>query len=506
MRRKSPSENWEGSCGEGFCLLPRRRGPSIPAEGCKDRVNEGRKQRHCRPEGSILVGVLWCLVLLATIVVSVLHSARLGLTLAKHHGDAVQAHYLALAGVEKAKALLLQQARDLRQSKKSYSPDLTSAPQQFRDVKLGRGQFSLIHRDPNTGETSYGVSDEESRLNLNTASTNELIKIPAMTTDVVAAILDWRDQDNTVTPGGAETDFYASQMPPTLPRNGPFLTLRELLMVRGVTSDLFYGDDPRATRNRRRGGNSDGVRTRVQNQTAVGNSTGVLPAGGWQSLLSIHSGIKNLNAAGRDRVNVQSADEKALTGVQGITAEIARAIIAHRGRNQFQTLADLLDVRPAAPGGALGPNGVPLNPGNGGNGGGPSAGGPSVISDDLFRQIADDLTTEDNQDLAGLVNVNSADVNILLCLPGVDRTLAQAILNQRQSTGYFAGVGALLNVPGMSRDRFKQILPLITTRSETFRVLAEGRIPGRETRRRIEVVVRVGLNEVSTLAYREDDL
>jgi DNA uptake protein ComE-like DNA-binding protein len=458
-----------------------------------------------RRKGSILVGVLWCLVLLATLVVSVLHSARLGLTLARHHGDVVQAHYLALAGVEKAKAVVFQQAKDLRRARKSYSPELANSPQQFRDVHLGRGQFSLLNTRPETGETWYGVSDEEARLNLNTASTNELIKIPAMTSDVVAAILDWRDQDSAVTPGGAETEFYANQSPPTLPRNGPFLTLRELLMVRGVTPDLFYGDNPRANRARRVSGNAAGTRASASagSTTRVGGASGTLPAGGWQSMLSIHSGIKNLNAAGTDRVNVQSADEKALTGVQGITSEIARAIIAHRGRNQIQNLADLLDVRPAAAPGAVGPNGVPLNPGSDGNA---NAGGPSVISEELFKQIADDLTTEDGQDLPGLVNVNSADLEVLLCLPGVDRTLAQAILNQRQSTGYFAGVGALLTVPGMSRDRFKQILPLITARSDTFRVLAEGVIPGRETRRRIEVVFRVGVEDVSTLSYREDDL
>jgi DNA uptake protein ComE-like DNA-binding protein len=456
-----------------------------------------------RRQGSILVGVLWCLVLLATLVVSVLHSARLGLTLAKHHGDVVQARYLALAGVEKAKAVVFQQAKDLRRARKSYSPELANSPQQFRDVRLGRGQFSVLNPQPESGETWFGVSDEESRLNLNTASTNELIKIPAMTSDVVAAILDWRDQDNALTPGGAETEYYANQTPPTLPRNGPFLTIRELLMVRGVTPDLFYGDDPRANRARRAAGTAASPRTGSQAGTRVGSSSGILPAGGWQSMLSIHSGIKNLNAAGRDRVNVQSADEKALTGVQGITPEIARAIIAHRGRNQIQNLADLLDVRPAAQPGAIGPNGVPINPGNFGNA---NAGGPSVISDELFKQIADDLTTDDGQDLPGLVNVNSASLEVLLCLPGVDRTLAQAILNQRQSTGYFAGVGALLTVPGMSRDRFKQILPLVTARSDTFRVLAEGVIPGRETRRRIEVVFRVGAEDVSTLSYREDDL
>jgi hypothetical protein len=124
----------------------------------------------------------------------------------------------------------------------------------------------------------------------------------------------------------------------------------------------------------------------------------------------------------------------------------------------------------------------------------------------LFRQISDDVTIEDGRDLPGPVNVNSAPLEVLLCLPGMDRTLAQAIINYRQSTGFLSGVGALLNVPGMSRDRFKQLLPLISTRSETYRLVGEGVIPGRDTRRRIEVIVRVATDDVTTLAYREDDL
>src|SRR5713101_9979806 len=43
--------NYEGCCGEGFWLWPRRRGRSIPAAGCKERVNAGHGQKTRRPEG-----------------------------------------------------------------------------------------------------------------------------------------------------------------------------------------------------------------------------------------------------------------------------------------------------------------------------------------------------------------------------------------------------------------------------------------------------------------------
>ena len=48
---KSLSENCEGPCGEGFWRVPRRRGPRIPATGCKDRANDGRRQKTRRPAG-----------------------------------------------------------------------------------------------------------------------------------------------------------------------------------------------------------------------------------------------------------------------------------------------------------------------------------------------------------------------------------------------------------------------------------------------------------------------
>ena len=56
------------------------------------------------------------------------------------------------------------------------------------------------------------------------------------------AILDWRDTDTLVRLNGAEKDYYAGLAFPYLPADGPFKTITELLLVRGMTAEIFWGD------------------------------------------------------------------------------------------------------------------------------------------------------------------------------------------------------------------------------------------------------------------------
>lgn len=442
--------------------------------------------RSPRQRGSVLVGVLWCLVLLAVVVVGVLHQARLGLFIARHHGDEVQARYLAIAGIEKAKALLALDARDRRRAGRAHSSELFNAPGLFKDIVLGPGRFSVLR--PGTpaegGGWIHGVADEEGRLNINVAGTNELLRLPGMTQDAAAAIVDWRDNDNTVSAGGAEAGHYASLNPPYLPRNGPFQTPRELLMVRGISPQMLLGR---------------------QSFRQGGSASADLRDGGWRDVITVRSGVANLSHSGQGRVNLQSADERALSGVRGFTPDIARAIVARRGNNRFESVLDLLELTAAQPAGPIGPGGSigspRFNPANASN-----PGGPRLVGEELLLQVADDLTTDDRDLLEGAINVNSAGIEVLMCLPGIDRTLAQAIVNSRNSSGPFANTVALLRVPGLTRDLLRPILPRLTTRSETFRILAEGIVPSRDTRRRIEVVVQIGARDITTLAWREDDL
>jgi competence ComEA-like helix-hairpin-helix protein len=455
-----------------------------------------------RPRGSILVGLLWCLALLSLVVISVLHTTTMDLMVVKNYGDKIQAHYLAVAGLEKTKALLYRDARERSRSSVNHNGALYDAAEQLRDVHFGRGQFRVFRRGrpDEGGAIIYGVSDEESRLNVNEASNEELSKLYGMTPDISAAIVDWRSAENSdATPGGARADYYLSLRPPYLPRNGPFQTVRELLMVRGVTRQRLLGRDV----------HQNGLTEALEeggNETVVDDALDT----GWAGLLTVDSSVNDLNAAGSERVNIQTADQAALTQVNGITADIAKAIIAWRRQNRFESIAGLLDVVAAQNDNSAGGAGnVNLNQGQTPASANPQAGnpsGPKVISDSLLMDIADDLTAQSGADLAGVVNINTASLEVLSCLPGITRELAQAIISFRQSNGFLSNVAWLLKVPGMTSDLFKQVCPRVTARSETFRILSEGKVTSTGARQRIQEIVHIGLHSVTTLSYREDDL
>ena len=453
-----------------------------------------------RSRASVLIGLLWCVALLSVVVFSVLHTTWMDLVLVKNYGDRIQAHYLALAGIEKAEALLYQDALSRSRSDVNHDGALYNDPQDFQDISFGRGEFTVFRRgrQDEGGGILYGVSDEESRLNVNTATTNELMQLPDMTPDVAASVVAWRSPTNVVLPGGAEAPYYASLQPPYQPRNGPFETVRELLMVRGVTRQLLFGDDVR----------QDGFLPTTaiagNDLSGAGNQAGDVDAG-WAGLVTVDSSINNVSASGQARVDIQTAGEAALTAVPGITPEIARVIVAYRGQHRFQSIADLLDVTAPQTRNQTAPR-----PGNRNvrdpNASQTQSAGPTVINENLLMDIADRLTANSSQNLPGVININTASLDVLDCLPGLNPDLAQAIISYRQSSGFFPNIAWLLKVPGMTQDIFKQVAPLVSARSETYRILCEGRVNSTGVRQRVQVIVHVGLQDVTTLSYREDDL
>ncbi len=90
------------------------------------------------------------------------------------------------------------------------------------------------------------VTDEAGRLDLNTGDVHALtILLQALgeTADASAAladaIRDWTDADDLRRPNGAEADDYRAAGLSYLPRNRPFETSREVMLVKGMTRSVY---------------------------------------------------------------------------------------------------------------------------------------------------------------------------------------------------------------------------------------------------------------------------
>jgi general secretion pathway protein K len=59
--------------------------------------------------------------------------------------------------------------------------------------------------------------------------------------ELLDAIKDWIDADDEVTGSGAEGAFYAGLERPYTVKNAPLDCIEELLMIKGMTRDVFYG-------------------------------------------------------------------------------------------------------------------------------------------------------------------------------------------------------------------------------------------------------------------------
>jgi DNA uptake protein ComE-like DNA-binding protein len=115
----------------------------------------------------------------------------------------------------------------------------TNAQFACENVPVGDAHFWIIGRDPNGGNNSsqpvFGLIDEGSKLNLNTANTNALSYLPNMSMDFAQAIIDWRGTNGTVSLDYSSSGYLA--------KNAPFETVDELRLVYGADAALLSGDD-----------------------------------------------------------------------------------------------------------------------------------------------------------------------------------------------------------------------------------------------------------------------
>ena len=182
---------------------------------------------HRKNKGLVIIAVLWMIVVLMVMSAILGRKSRLDMKVCMARMEAVRCKWACRAGIEKAMAVMNEDETENDSLLDLWSDN----PEDFNDVLLDQCVFTVR------------VVDEASKLNINTATKEQLLGLPEMVEEIADAIIDWRDSDDVPSGGGVESGYYESLTYGYMAQNGPFRTLRELLLVKDVTEELFYGED-----------------------------------------------------------------------------------------------------------------------------------------------------------------------------------------------------------------------------------------------------------------------
>ena len=443
-----------------------------------------RKMRRSSNErGLSLVATLWILTILSVLATQLLHSIYLERRVQANFADRTKYHFAAKAGFEHTIAML----RGDRTPFDSLGEDWAATIEDGIEDNMSDGALLTYRVD---------ISDESSKVNINTA---EL--------DTIQRLLDLLGYENVQSPTQSLADSIVASR--------PFRTVRDIAKAPGMTTTLLYGRlqptvggltmDETETQNipgliefttvysvdtntdaggqnrlnirnaesqqliQLRGNNNQPVFSQgeadslIQQRDSIENIGDVLnlKAVSEQTFNSIRDKIRTDGGEGGEgAVNINSADANQLQTLDGIDEGIANRIIDHRNsQGNFQNVDAIKDV--------------------------------NLITTNEFKGIVDKISTTDDEILNGLINVNTASLEVLQLLPGMDESKAQAVITRREAEpensqqtqaqsqdeiegNPFTDVGQLLDVEGIDADTFQQIAGLVTYRSHGFLVEAAG--------------------------------
>lgn len=80
---------------------------------------------------------------------------------------------------------------------------------------------------------------------------------------------------------------------------------------------------------------------------------------------------------------------------------------------------------------------------------------------DEYERVGSAAYTDNEVQTSGLVNINTADIQELMTLPGIGSSRAQAIIEYRNANGGFSGIDDIMNVSGIKESAFLKIKELI---------------------------------------------
>ncbi|HQR07785.1 MAG TPA: type II secretion system protein GspK [Gemmatales bacterium] len=519
-----------------------------------------------RPErkGAVLITVMVVIVVLLLIGYQYLNLMLAEGNASIVSGRLAQARHLADSGVHFANFVLaFPQTQNLSDSADSYRAWYgniydNSDIFHYRPVNGPngvKGYFSIVSpRDPldtsnNTGYR-FGVEDEGGKINLNairqlikkdtTGSVKKFIttmiqSIPNIDPDVATAVINWTQEGGT--PDSGESAYYSSLGYQS--KAGPYDSTDELLMVKGWTPKMLYGND------KNRNGKLDPDEDDGSGQVDLG----------YQRYFTVFSRELNVDSTGAPRINLANktvADLKTqLDAVftPEITSFILLACASSNGPvSPIQLIKDVSDPRNPPPPLPQGfsyvnntltvtditkvqskldfkktnitlwdfiNNGIAFQV--------PVRGRPvpqpiyspikSTMDKDTLRTtltlLFDKCSTTSDFEIPARININTCPADVLTAM-GITETVVESLLQYRPTPDmdpslipYYKTPAWLVTEAGVDINILKQFANYITTYSQVYRFQVVGYYEFRGPQVRLEVVVDANNGRPRILYWRD---
>ena len=303
--------------------------------------------------GIALMLVLWVLTLLSIMVFEFCYTMRIEATITKNFKEGERSYYLAQAGVNRAIIEVVKTKSAVKKFKGSKESmveaeeggEAEEEEEESKEWKPRAEPYTFPFED---GECEVRIGDEGSKINLNwiankAKSNRKLLTdilekscgLEGEERDIIAdSIIDWVDKDHNHLLNGAEDDYYESLEDPYECRDGKFVVTEELLLVRGVTNEIYYGGNVSFEEPDTLEEEADTFSTGEEELYNLDEEGGRSRGRGLSELFTVFSKKKSL------KININDASYGLLMSVSGMTDEVARRIIEMRREEEFENIRD----------------------------------------------------------------------------------------------------------------------------------------------------------------------
>jgi general secretion pathway protein K len=315
------------------------------------REREGDGQRRGKEAGIALMIVLWVLTLLSVMVFEFCATMRIEATITGNFKEGANSYYLALAGINRAIIEIVKSESSVKKFKgseetmvKGNKEDETEEEEESKEWKPREEPYTFPFAN---GECEVKIGDEGSKINLNWIAAQAKKNRKLLTDilekscglegderDIIAdSIIDWVDKDHAHLLNGAEDEHYESLEDPYECRDGDFVVTEELLLVNGITEEIYYGKKSSSEE-------SDEFEERTDTYFPEGEEWGNwegerrIPQEGLSEIFTVFSSKTAL------KININDAPYGLLMSVQGMTDEVALRIIELRREEEFEDIND----------------------------------------------------------------------------------------------------------------------------------------------------------------------